>query len=190
MHRKQLEDITGGLFLMTIFTAIWIIIAEGSLQGRDHWAGGVVFSIIIVYLIVNYNRLNKVLRNLSKGEKENDDPIEKEKTKRFYYIFAIEGIAIFVMRVILENTGHINLFFPAFGLIVGLHFFPLAKLFDREFYYAIGGWMCLVAIAGFIIAYKHAPDYVAPAIVGIGCGLATAMNGIRMIREGDELVKG
>ncbi|MES2278341.1 MAG: hypothetical protein V4592_20080 [Bacteroidota bacterium] len=185
---KQLENATGGLFLMAIFTAVWILIAETALQGRDYWALGVVFGIIIVYFVINYNRLNKISQSLSK-EPMVETQTEKAKTKRFYCIFAIEGIAIFVMKNVLLNIGHDNLFFPFFALIVGLHFFPLAKLFNRGFYYAIGGWICLVAIAGFILTYQPVPVYMPAAIIGIGCALATAINGIRMIRQGNLLIK-
>jgi hypothetical protein len=188
--KKQLEDLSGGLFLMTIFTTIWVIIAEANLMGRDQWATTGVFGVIILYFIINYNKLTKAARSIS-NEPPIDDEAEKARDKRFYYILAIEGIAIFIMKNVLLNTGHNNLFFPFFALIVGLHFFPMAKLYNRTFYYILGIWMCLMAAAGFVLTYQpNVPAFVPAAVIGIGCALATTINGIRILRQGDMLLEG
>lgn len=186
--KKQLEDLSGGLFLMTIFNTIWIIIAEVNLMGRDQWVSAGVFGVIIAYFIISYNKLAKAARSVS-AEPYIEDATEKARDKRFYYILAIEAIAIFVMKNVLVNTGHDNLFFPFFALIVGLHFFPLAKLYRRNFYYFLGIWMCLMAVAGFILTYQpNVPAFVPASVIGIGCALATTVNGIRILRQGDILL--
>lgn len=188
--KKQLEDLSGGLFMMTIFTTIWIIIAEVNLMGRDQWVSAGVFSVIILYFIISYNKLSKAARSISK-ETVDEDLVEKKRDKRFYYILAAEGIAIFIMKNVLLNTGHDNLFFPFFALIVGLHFFPLAKLYHRSFYYFLGIWMSLMAIVGFVLTYQaNVPTYVPAAVIGIGCALATTINGMRISRQGDVLLEG
>lgn len=188
--KKQLEDLSGGLFLMTIFTTIWIIIAEVNLMGRDQWATAGVFGVIILYFIISYNKLTKAAKSISK-EPIAEDPAEKARDKRFYYILAIEGIAIFVMKNVLSNTGHDNLFFPFFALIVGLHFFPMARLYNRGFYYFLGVWMCLMAAAGFVLTYQaNVPAFVPASVIGIGCALATTINGMRISRQGDVLLEG
>jgi hypothetical protein len=184
LSKKQVDDMTGSLLLMIVFTAIWVIIAESVIAGRDYGLITIVLGAVIIYLVVNYGRLSKLSHSLPTGQV--DTEAEKAKTKKFYIILAVEGIAIFVVKNVLVNTGHNNLFFPCFALIVGLHFFPLAKLFNRSFYYAVGVWICLVAITGFMLTGMKLPVYLPVAIIGIGCALGTAANGVRIVWEGNK----
>lgn len=187
--KKQLEDLSSGLFLMAVFTTIWIIIAEANLMGRDQWATSGVFGVIILYFFISYNKLTKAAKSIP-SEQIVEDAAAKKHDKKFYYILAAEGIAILVMKNVLLNTGHDNLFMPFFALIVGLHFFPLARLYNRSFYNLLGIWMCLMAILGFILIYKaNVPSYMPASIIGIGCALATTTNGIRISRLGDILLE-
>jgi hypothetical protein len=49
---------------------------------------------------------------------------------------AVEGLAVFVVANLLLNIGMTRLIWPAIGLIVGLHFLPLARGMARPIYYA------------------------------------------------------
>jgi len=141
-----------------------------------------MFAFIIGYFYIMYNKITKA----SKYESNEiiKDETEKKRNKRFYIILAIEGIAIFVIQTVLLNIHHQEIFFPLFALIVGLHFFPLGKLYDSWFYYFTGIWICIVAIIALIIALKtNELSYIPAAIVGIGCAVATSVNGLRIIRE-------
>ena len=64
--------------------------------------------------------------------------------------------------------GILNSSLPAIAVIVGLHFIPLAMLFDFPLYYCTGGTFVFVAIAPFAIG-NLAPRQ---AITCLGCGLA------------------
>jgi hypothetical protein len=184
LTKKQLTDLSGGLFLMIIFTTAWVIIGEAALKDHDHGATAGAFGIIIVYFIISYIKLNKIAKSAPEDLERVEDAVNKVKKKRFYIVFALEGVLILVAQNVLANTGHQDLFFGVFALIVGLHFFPLGKIFNHTFYYAIGAWICLVAILGFILIYQQVPLYISTGAIGIGCALATAANGIRIILLG------
>jgi hypothetical protein len=72
--------------------------------------------------------------------------------RKFFWIdFGIEwglgGIAAFV----LAHVGRSDLIPQAFGVIIGLHFLPLAKIFGGHLYYWTGAIMVIAAIGSFVI---------------------------------------
>ena len=76
----------------------------------------------------------------------------REKGRRFGWISAIEGSAIFLTIVFL-NVAHLPQYIaPVIAIIVGLHFFPLASLFGRSVYYATGLLGCAIGITGLVIS--------------------------------------
>ncbi|SDY76476.1 hypothetical protein SAMN05444397_102185 [Flavobacterium aquidurense] len=87
------------------------------------------------------------------------------------------------------NINHDELFISFFVLIVGLHFFPLGKIFKRTFDLYMGTWTCLFAIIGvYLITQKITAPSFANVIVSLGCALATISYGIRMILEGRKML--
>ncbi|HEY8602096.1 MAG TPA: hypothetical protein VIL85_26965, partial [Thermomicrobiales bacterium] len=68
---------------------------------------------------------------------------EVDTTGRWFVIvFAAEGIAIGLASYLCNVNNRFDLFFPIMSIIVGLHFLPLARLFDVSFYYAVGAFLC------------------------------------------------
>jgi hypothetical protein len=185
--KKKFESVLNGLFFMIISTAIWTVIGETALKGRDHWIIGILFTLIVFSFIVFYIKFNTAVKKLSE-EPAVIDSEEKSKSKRFIIIFIAEGLAIFIIKNVLANTGHDNWFIPSFALIVGLHFFPLAKVFGRNFDYFMATFVCLVAIIGFLLTIKGFPTYEVTPLVSTGCALTTTAYGIMMIQKGNKLI--
>jgi hypothetical protein len=76
---------------------------------------------------------------------------------RFYrigygLIVAIEGAAISVGGPILGHFHRPDLYGQWIGAIVGLHFFPLGKLFKLPLYYWTGAAISLAAFGSLLIA--------------------------------------
>jgi len=182
--KKQLERLGVGLFMMTVFTAVWVTIAEFSFISLDHGATAGAFGIVIIFFVINYIKIMQTAKEVGQASAEADGPVEKSRAKWFYIIFAVEGIAILVIKNILVNKGHDDLFVPFFALIVGLHFFPMAFLLKRPFFYVFGAWICLMAALGFYLLQKGEPVYLSTGLIGLGCALATTANGIRLIKMG------
>ena len=185
--KKEFEDVLGGLFLMIAFTLVWAVIGEVALRGRDYWGIGVLFAIVIGFFLVSYMKFyaaSKKIKDTVVAESVKD----KAKSKWFNIIFIVEGVAIFVVVNVLNNTGHGNYFISCFALIVGLHFFPLGKIMERQAYYFMGGFISLGAILGIILTSKGFPAYEITGMVGAWCALATAAYGITLIRRGNQLM--
>jgi F0F1-type ATP synthase membrane subunit c/vacuolar-type H+-ATPase subunit K len=185
--KKGFEDVLGGLFLMIAFTLVWAVIGEVALSGRDHWGIGVLFAIALGFFLVSYLKfysVSKKIKDIAVAESVKD----KTKSKWFNIIFIVEGVAIFVVVNVLNNTGHGNYFISCFALIVGLHFFPLGKIMERKAYYFMGGFICLGAILGIMLTSKGFPTYEITGIVGTWCAFATSAYSITLINRGNQLV--
>ena len=108
----------------------------------------------------------------------------------FGIIFGAEGLAIFVGINIVTNLGYPDLVIPTLALVVGLHFFPLAKIFKRTVDYYLATWSTLIALCGFLFTLRHImPVNYVMAFVGAGIGIATTCYGIYMIMAGREVIK-
>jgi hypothetical protein len=188
--KQRLKQTADGISLMAFFTFLWALLAEIALQRRDHYMLGVFFGVIIVLLIVYYIKFNSAEKKLPMPPlpPAGTEPRKKEN-KWFILLVGLEAVAILVIKNVLANTGLDDYFIPCFALIVGLHFFPLGKIFNRSFDYYMGAWTSLVALAGIVLTYqKDWPVYLITALVAGGCGLATSIYGVMMILRGHKIV--
>jgi hypothetical protein len=55
-----------------------------------------------------------------------------------------EGLAILLAAIILGNLGEFSLFTPVLSVIVGAHFFPLARGIPMRLYYLTGGLLMVL----------------------------------------------
>jgi hypothetical protein len=187
--KDQLQRPMGGLMLMTFFTLIWTLIAENSLANRDHRIAGIVFFTIILIFIRFYIYFFKAKKHFPAHLVTITNTGGNKSGKWFLIIFGIEGFAILVTWNILVNINRTGFFIPCFALIVGLHFFPLAKIFKRKFDYYLASWTCLIAITGIVLLIqKTKQEYFIATFVSTGCAVATISYGIKMIYDGWQLV--
>ena len=77
---------------------------------------------------------------------------------------------------------HPELQVPMIALAVGLHFFPLAKVFKRKMDYYIGLWTTAIALLAIFLMLDHeVTKSTMFAFTGIGLALATTYYGVNMI---------
>ena len=152
--KKDIEKPIGGLFFMIINTTIWGFISEYYLKNKDFRIVGFILGIIILSFLYFYIKFIYAQKKLIESSEEKSKE-EKSKDKWFSIIFGIEGITIPITKIVLDNTNHSEFFIPFFALIVGLHFFPLAKIFERKFDYYMGTWTCLISIIGFLLIQQN-----------------------------------
>jgi MFS family permease len=188
LTKQDIDKPIGGLFFMIINTSIWAFIAEYYLENKDQLLIGILLGLIISSFLYFYLKFTKAQKSLPESNVEKTDQ-EKKNEKRFLIVFGLEGIGILITKNILMNINHDELFISFFVLIVGLHFFPLGKIFKRTFDLYIGTWTCLFAILGiYLITQKITTSNFANVIVSLGCAFATISYGIRMILEGRKLL--
>lgn len=186
--KKDIERPISGLFFMTVNTIIWTFISEYYLENKDLKIVGILLGFIIAWFLYFYFKFVKAQKALPEIIIEKTAE-EKSREKWFLIIFALEGFGILLIKNILVNINHDELFIPFFALVVGLHFFPLAKIFKRTFDYYIATWTCLLAVLGiYLITQKITTPYLANVIVSLGCAISTICYGIKMIIEGRKLL--
>jgi hypothetical protein len=88
--------------------------------------------------------------------------------RKFYWLdvgleWALIGVAVFA----LAHVGRFDLIPQAFGVIVGLHYLPLGKIFRAQQYYWTGAVMLVAALGSLLMPPGHIRDVVGCAAVGL-----------------------
>jgi uncharacterized protein DUF7010 len=100
-------------------------------------------------------------------------------------VFIAEGLLIGIAIAICNLINQTDLIPGVIAIIVGIHFLPLASLFQIKVYYATGVLLCLLALITWLIV----PDIVmvgehqilAPlSLLGFGCALILWTTGLTL----------
>jgi hypothetical protein len=188
--REAVSGVATGLMLMTLFTTMWACIANAGLNGRDYHIVLAVFILLALTFLVNGIRMFGKAKSFPMAISEQDIAERKKAGKWFGIIFGAEGLGIFIAVNIVVNIGHPELVIPTIALVVGLHFYPIAKVFKRKIDYYLATWATLVAVLGILFSLnKTLTEPGVFAFVGIGIAIATSCYGIYMIYYGTRLVR-
>ena len=76
-HKTELDNHTGGLILMIIFTAVWTILSEIFFGNSDYRIVGIIFGVIILYLITKYIKFSNSKKFLPEIPAENEPKNDK-----------------------------------------------------------------------------------------------------------------
>jgi hypothetical protein len=87
-------------------------------------------------------------------------------SKAYWIIVTIEWVACIVGVNVLSNIGYGGLIPQFVGLVVGIHFVPLAKIFKAPIYNWTGAVMSIGALASFAIPAGNVRNLAAYAICG------------------------
>ncbi|OUJ71982.1 hypothetical protein [Hymenobacter crusticola] len=133
---------TGALFLV-VFGSGWLALGLAA----THWLTlptGLALGLAMLALV---GTAGWVLRQTKPWRPQTRGPEEAAQARRQGRLFAFlgmgEGGAIFLVNKLLPQHGLAQYVLPAMALIVGLHFFPLARLFRYRGHYLTGGAMVL-----------------------------------------------
>jgi hypothetical protein len=187
--RIAIQSIATGLIMMAAFTMIWAMMGHFGLAGRDNNMELIVFGLLAILFISRsiyfFGQAKKFPVTMTGADKERG----KKEGKWFGIIFGAEGLGIFIAINIVRNIGHDDLTIPVIALVVGLHFYPLAKVFKRKLDYYLATWSTLIAILSIIFTLNHtlSPNDIF-AFTGIGLAIATSSYGIYMMIYGRSIL--
>ncbi len=182
--RIAIQAVGLGLLLMALFTLMWTGIAQGGLQGRDHYITLMIFAALCVIFVVNGIKIFKIAGSFPKFTTMEDQIQGKTWRKWYGLIFGIEGTLIPIVTLVLQFTGLAKFVLPSIALIVGLHFYPMAKIFNRKIDYFLASWTCLVAIVSIFMINNGKQEAFILGFLGIGVALATAAYGLYILFTG------
>ena len=138
---------------------------EDAIQGeRRLWFGGIaaISTILIVWAIANLVALRHVPKIVL------DKRLARYYRVGYALIVATEGAAISVGGPILGHFHRPDLYGQWIDAVVGIHFFPLGKLFKLPLYYWTGAAISLAAF-GSLLIYSSS---VSSAVCAGGTGVA------------------
>ncbi|WP_454801542.1 hypothetical protein [Mucilaginibacter phyllosphaerae] len=173
-----------GLLMMAVFTVIWAGIAYDGLHGTAYALLLVIFPLLGIYFIVKGGALFKIAKNFPKLTAEADIAEEKRRGKWFGIVFGAEGLGIFIGINVVVNLGHPELTIPVIALVVGLHFYPMGKIFKRTIDYYLATWSTLIAVCGIFFTLKKlmTANHIL-AFLGVGLAIATSCYGLYMAKR-------
>lgn len=187
--RIAVQATAGGLLLMAFFTTLW---ASWSLAGLPFAAGLVVIAVFLVFVVlfvIAGIRLFALARRFPTVDTTARRTQTRSMGRRFGIIFGLEGVLIGAASGVLGATGLSDYINPVIALIVGLHFIPLARVFERTIDYWIAAWVVLTALVGIaLLAFTALPVTIVWTIVALAAACGTSTYGFYMIHEGRRLV--
>jgi hypothetical protein len=148
-------------------------------MGLQGWGTALSLGIAVmigVSLLIGAGSLIRASRKLPHQGSTSDSGFNKQSKLKFNLIFAAEGVAIFIVIAICNKVDRTDLIPILIAIIVGVHFFPLAPLFQVKLYYITGSLLCLLAVGTWLFA----PEYLtvsghqilsSMSIVGLGSAL-------------------
>lgn len=133
----RVRGCVAGASILTLFGAAWCIVALALWPAHPVWSIPAAVAATIGLLGLSFMRL-RALRNVPVI----DDRVAAAKGKRagmlFGIIFGIECGVIWLCATVLARVG-LSIWIPiAVAVVVGLHFIPLARVFEVPLYYWTG----------------------------------------------------
>ncbi|MGH8444014.1 MAG: hypothetical protein ACREVL_02050 [Solimonas sp.] len=133
----------GAMFFAAFGTA-WLLL--GAFRGLARWSLAVLPIAIAgaVLLSFAYKRYARYRRSMEVLE---GTPEKRRIGRLFNFINAAQWVAIFIVANVLANIGLADWGIPAAIIIIGLHFLPLARLFENPGHYVTGAALVLIGAA-------------------------------------------
>lgn len=110
----------------------------------------------------------------------------------FGAVFGIEMVTIALGSILLNLSHHTEFILPFVSIVVGMHFFPLARLFEVRVYYATGALLVLVGVAVMLAVPVHTMIgnlHAWNALVGSICAVILWLTGIAALLRGRSFLK-
>ncbi|HLQ70597.1 MAG TPA: hypothetical protein VK142_02275 [Bacillota bacterium] len=144
--KSAIKGTANGVLFMAFFGLAWAGIGIGGLDGWGNpWLPIISVSISIILFILGLG-LFRAANNFPAYTGESNIQREKKIGIGFGITVVAEFVLIGAAGVFLNAIDQFEYFFPVMALIVGVHFFPLAYLFQVRAHYIAGILLCLFAI--------------------------------------------
>jgi hypothetical protein len=195
LPRPAVLGIASGIFFMAFFGAYWGFASAFYMASPYQF---IAFPIIGLVTLIFFGIGCIILRyalTLPETLSQKDEAESKRIWVWFGIVFGIEFVAIAISSILL-STFQLEVFIaPAIALIVGIHFFPLARLFRVSVFSITGGLLSVLALIALIALVLGLPiagssPYNWSLFVGIGTTLIlwltavyTSQLGFRVMRQ-------
>ncbi|MFJ7362939.1 DUF7010 family protein [Peribacillus frigoritolerans] len=174
-----------GVIFMAVFGTLW---AGTGVMGLQGWGFPYVeLAAIFVGIIMVIVGISLIHASQKMSNQVSEDGARRLKRIGFLFnmVFIAEGLLIGIAIAICNLINQTDLIPGVIAIIVGIHFLPLASLFQIKVYYATGVLLCLLALITLLLV----PDTVmvgehqilAPlSLLGFGCALILWATGLTL----------
>ena len=197
--RANLRGLASAGFFMAFFGAAWWGWGVGGIQGVFPGETVIYFLILALATLILLSGGILLLRAASRLPQDTSSPGEagggvegKRYGQMFGLVFGLEIVIIALGSILLNVFHHPEFLLPFVSIVVGAHFFPLAKLFDVRMYYLTGTCLVLVGVVVMLavpvhtmIGNLHAWD----VLVGSLCAVILWITGIYAELRGRSFLK-
>lgn len=154
--REELRGRAVGTAVLAYFALAWT--GWGMSAGVPTAVEAPVTAISALCFLVLVGGAVVVYRRAASLPSGHDTAQSRRISRRFGIIVAAEFIGLIILAGILAATGHSQLIPAVVCLGVGIHFFPLRRLFNVPIYDRTGAVLCAIAIATAPLAtFAHQP---------------------------------
>lgn len=142
---REVVGVTSGALALSAFSILW---AGFALQGLNAWSWWMVLILTagatVALLAFGLTTLRAARRLPQTQETAEDQARGKRLSRGFNIVSGLEFTLIAVAVVLLISFKHPEFIAPVTALIVGLHFLPLAYLFEVRVYALVGALLALL----------------------------------------------
>jgi hypothetical protein len=165
--RQRPAGLVVGSLVAVTFGTVFVVANSGGLAGP--WplvvraAGLVVAALLIGGLVL-------VTRTRSTATAA---PASDFVDRRYWLIVALEAVALFGGLAVINGVLHRSAVAVVWvALVVGVHFFGLARIWHLPLYHLLGAAMTVLALAGLLIHGLGGPAAMVGLVAGVGSGAA------------------
>ncbi|WP_363929180.1 DUF7010 family protein [Peribacillus frigoritolerans] len=185
MMKEEFRGSGIGVIFMAVFGTLWAGTGVMGLQGWGFPYVELAAIFVGIIMVISGISLIHASQKMSNQVSENGARRLKRIGFLFNMVFIAEGLLIGIAIAICNLINQTDLIPGVIAIIVGIHFLPLASLFQIKVYYATGVLLCLLALITLLIV----PDAVmfgehqilAPlSLLGFGCALILWCTGLTL----------
>jgi uncharacterized membrane protein len=108
-----------------------------------------------------------------RGSRATTAPVSDFVDRRYWLIVALEAAALFGGLAVINGVLHRSAVAVAWvALVVGVHFFGLARIWRMPLYHRLGAAMTVLSAAGFLSYALGGPAAMVALVAGVGSGAA------------------
>lgn len=188
MPRALIDGVVLGLVLMAVFTTAWAANTLGTWPGALGTSLTAVAVAASAWFVVSAARLVRHRGRASAAASPEELARQRRSGRAFGWVFTAEAVLIVAAANVLGRTGRPDLVLPVVALVVGLHFYPMARIFQRRIDTWLATGLSAVGLAGLLaLLLTSASRDTVWGLVAVGAALTTGAYGAYFSRLAGQL---
>jgi hypothetical protein len=171
-----------GVIAMITFGFIWAVVGASGVASTGWVTVGL--ALVAAALAVGVYRGAVRFRSAPSAEDARPRRVRANSMRVFRLVDAAQIVLIVIVVFGLVRAGLPGLAAPATCLVVGLHFLPLAWVFDLPGYWWSGGLLMVVALAGAVLFAYDVDNAAIRSTVGLSAAVVLWATALHVAKRG------